>query len=1183
MRKRSLFITILSVLLFVSTGMFFACNNGEPLTVTGMDSIQAEMTVQSGAIVEIPMPVIKDSEGNILDVWVEVVNSENGYVAVSENTFKATDIGGYTVRYVVKTSDGAMHTATTAVKVRQSAFDFEVKGFTQGKTEILTVGETVTFTADGPDGATYSYKVAKDGQTATDSDGEFTPTEIGKYVITATATLNGAQEIRKFDAYVRNASKIGEVEIFDDSWTDMARIEGDNRLADWSIAKTEDGAPKDRNGENGTYLLFSAKEYDSWIDVPLNPRNDADYYKNLAKKGYTAIVTWVYLDCEQYHEGGIYTDPNGGYYKMVFPAIAPKTWTPVSFHLTDKKNADEDSYRSFITCLEMGMYDGQKMSFMYFDNSGDYVSPHETEMKIYVSDFYAVADFGMTTGEDVFVEKSTGGNLTVDENAFDTTAYEDDFDFSWKLDGTFVGDEIPVSLLKTKKQPLDLCAVGKDSRYESVVYRLYVDAYDKNEVTDTTVARKFAEDLTQIKGSALEGWYKGNARTEYLEIYEGRTNVVKATSSQMSLGVLINPLHSAAYYDELIKAAEDKTYYYTFEYKIVSDTIHARYNYKETFNKDWVSNRWYTETVKLSDLLNYIDEMAENYAMANSYPSGNFDALLTGVYNNGIKTEIYVTMPQIVAVEELTEIEGTVKLAEKSATSVTFDDFDKDNYADYDLIWYVNGEETETVNPSTMNKGVYKINVYAKHKLFDIGFSVYKTTLDVYDDTPEFVSGSESVIGTDLANWDDGNAKTSVLDEKYNGKTVVKVTGTKAKFGVTVNPMHSKAYYEQLRIKAKAEGKEYYVSYSYKIEMSSSYSSPTYGRYDYLGNTQTNSTSAAVTWQNEIIKLSELIDSIDEMRYKFENANKLRNKQANHKGLLSGVYNNYYGCTIYVTVPVLTSDTSSIETVDGGVKLVKNKESLNFNDLFDTTAIAVNYDLTWKADGETVTAINPSEYSEGLHSVELTAKNKLSGAEVIAYRATLDIYDENNVTFVKDLSDVLAARSFAGWGASVENLRGNTYDGNDVVTVKSKGETRLALIANLAHSYEYYKYVAESDKNYKVSVECYIPSTANSKNWTAYFNHAGVESNRANTLKGVWKEDRWVTLTISLSDFLGQIKEMQSNYSDATSHQGTVNGNSVYNYSKGRTTGQFFGFYLPGGGDDFTMYVKKPQLVTENG
>ena len=1174
MRRKGLICGVLTALLFTIAAAFCACKSPDPVEITGFESIQSEMTAKSGAIVEIPMPVVTDSNGNIVDVWVEVVDSKGGYVAVSENTFAATDVGGYTIRYVAKTSDGVMHTATTLLKVSQSAFTFEVEGFTEGATSLFTVGETVVLNAHGPEGATYSYALVRNAQTTELAEGEFAPAESGKYTIRVTAALNDAREVNEYDIYVRNKSKIGEVEIFDENWAEIAKINGDARLADWSIVSTADGAPEDRNGESATYLSLSAGEHTKWIDFPISPRNNAEYYKSLAQKGYTDVVAWVYLDCEYYHEGNIRTDPNGRYYQRSFPAIKPKTWTAISFNLSDRKNVDEDSYRSFITCLEAGMYDGQKMQFMTIDNSGEYNSRSETGMKVYVGDIYAVRNWEMRTGDDLFLEKSAGGTYTVDKNAFDTAGYGEDFDFIWRLDGAPVGEEIEISSMKCKKQPLELYAVGKDSHYEDVVYRSYIDVYDRTEIEDTAKARQFAEDRTQITGSALEGWYKGNARTEYFDRYEERSNVVKVSGSQTSLGALINPLHSGRYYRELINAAGEKTYYYTFDYKIVSKTIHARYNFEKEFNKDWVSDVWYTETVELTKLLDYVDEMAQNFSMANAYPSGNFDALLVGVYNNGIATDIYVTMPKIIAVEALEEIEGTVKLASKTATSVSFEDFDAADYADYNLTWYINGEETESIDPSVLEQGIYEINVYAAHKIYDISFPVYKTKLDVYEDgDTTFVKSAADLIASDLANWDDGRATTSVESEKYNGKTVVKGAGSKATFGVTANPLHTREYYETLLAAAKAQGIEYYLVYSYKIAGNSGCA-----RYDYAGKEYAAATWTVNTWYTESVKLSDLISCIEEMRYTYAHANAFKGLATRRTGLLSGVYNNYSAMQIYVTVPELVA-ASSIQITEDGVKLVNKSQKLNFGDLFDTADYAGEFDFIWKIDGAAVTNLNPSAYAEGLHAVEAIAKNKVSGVEATAYRATLDIYDENAFTLVKSLNDVIGVRSFAGWGTSVENIHGATYDNKEVVKIQSKGETRFAMIADLAHSYEYYEYLVSNGKNYNVSMECYIPSTANANSWSAAFNYKGAETNRANSLKGAWKENEWVTITISLSDFLGQVKGMKANYADAVSHASTVNGNAAYRYGANNNSGQFFGFYLPYGGDTFTMYMAMPVIA----
>ena len=318
--------------------------------------------------------------------------------------------------------------------------------------------------------------------------------------------------------------------------------------------------------------------------------------------------------------------------------------------------------------------------------------------------------------------------------------------------------------------------------------------------------------------------------------------------------------------------------------------------------------------------------------------------------------------------------------------------------------------------------------------------------------------------------------------------------------------------------------------------------------------------------------------------YSHINANKFKGVETRRNGLLVGVYNNYAATQIYVTVPELVVATT-LETVEGGVKLLeKSSGNLNLGELFDTSAYTQEFNFTWKVDGSEITSVNQSAYEEGLHTLELTAKNKLNGLEATAYRATLDIYDENTFTLVKSLNDVIGAKSFAGiWAKNIENIYDTVFEDRNVLKMTSKGQSRLAVLANLAHSYEYYEILVKSGeksgKNYNISIECYIPSTANETNWTSTYNHKGVETNRANSLKGIWKEDQWITLTISLSDFLGQVKEMQGNYADAVSHfVASASGNPTYTYGTSKTTGQFFGFYLPDGGDAFTMYMTMPTL-----
>ena len=489
----------------------------------------------------------------------------------------------------------------------------------------------------------------------------------------------------------------------------------------------------------------------------------------------------------------------------------------------------------------------------------------------------------------------------------------------------------------------------------------------------------------------------------------------------------------------------------------------------------------------------------------------------------------------------------------------------------FNLEWKVGNVTVDSGDWGNVAEGLQTLTVTATSKYEeDTTFTAYTGTVDVYDASPEFVTDEKALIASNLESWNDGNATTSFENEKYNGKTVVKGTGTKAMVGVTANPLHSANYYSDLLAKANTDGKEYYLVYSYKVDVADIDSLDSCGLFDYSGKEHTKDTWNVNTWYDEAIKLSDLVSCVEDMRYTYTHANKFRDLETRTKGLLVGVNNQHKTCNIYVTVPELVVATT-LETVEGGVKLLeKSSGNLNLGELFDTSAYTQEFNFTWKVDGSEITSVNPSAYEEGLHTLELTAKNKLNGRVTTAYRATLDVYYENTFTLVKSLNDVIGVRTYVTWGTSVENIHGTMYDGKDVLKIQSQGETQLAMLANLAHSYEYYKYLVESDKNYNVTLEAYVTSTTS---WSACFNHAGGGIN-----KNTWTANEWKTITISLSDFLVQVKGMQENYADAIAHPGTAHDNPTYRYSTSRTAGQFFGFYLPPSADAFTMYMTMPTL-----
>ncbi len=918
MKKKGLAMGVLAGLCLACIGA--GCGEEEkapPVTVEGLDGVQAEMQVTSGSIVALDIPIVVDSNGNIVDVWVEVVDSQGGYVPVSEELFTATDLSGYTIYYVVRTSDGGTFTSSTKVNVvgSQGAYEFTVAGLDEKKTSFLTVGEAFAFAPEGPVGTEYEYEVKKGGESVSVDGDTFLPLSSGEYTVTVKATLNGKQETNVYKAYARNRSQIGEVEVFDETWTDVAKLQGDARTNTWKVVETgEENAPTDRNGEGASFLTTTTNKDTQYLEIPVVPRNEKGYYEDLLAKGYTHVSLWLYLDAENAHGGAIRTDPNGRYYQYSIPAIQPKTWTQIKFQLTDRTDVSEDYYRSFLTCFDF--YNNPKypgMHFMNLDNAG---SIHEDEIKVYMSDIHAVKDWTPTTGDTVLVEKSAG--MRFDTSLFDTSAYEDEFTFSWALDGKPVLGDDDFKGLSDGFHELSAIATGIDSGHSSTAFTMTVDAYDK-----TAPSTAFAAGTADILGTKLYAGWDGDAKTTVLGDFEDKTNVVEIYSGGQSRGATVNALHSQAYYEWLLANAGDKKYYVTFDYKVVGGTDSPKdtvstfdYAGKETLKVP--CGEWKTEKYELSLLVDRIEAMRKHYREIND-GVGQFSDILIGVFGVG-PTYLYITLPKLVGLTPIQETDGGV-LLKKSTESVDLSAlYNTAATAEYTFAWQLDGEPITSLDLSKVSAGAHDLTVAAT-SVAGATVTAYRAVLDVYDGAetaPVLVNSLNEVKGVrGYVTW--GTSVKTTYGTQLDGKDVVKITTSGETLMTTVaKPLHTYAYYEMWA----NSGKSYSITYEYYMPSTTNWNAC----FNYKG-TEANKTNAVewgwvkqadasdtgIVWSKKEIPLNEFLAEIEDMRALYaDSPNGHYTTSANHNrrdGQMFGFYIGSGGFELYMTMPTIVENS----------------------------------------------------------------------------------------------------------------------------------------------------------------------------------------------------------------------------------------------------------------------------------
>lgn len=338
--------------------------------INGFD-VKEEMSVRSNSTVVVEIPFVLTDDGEPVSVYVSISDSKGSYVELNGGAFVVTDLSGYTVKYVAEYGGKILAEKTTSVKVYNTDLTVEKPSFiTVGEEyeiEVKTEGEVRCF-------------VTKDGERIETVDNRFTPQTAGNYEITV-SVLSGEIESREsFSTYARTKSLQGEIETFGSDWSELGKQFPEITRKYWtqttskqSIIKYGDnkGQPLlDYLGKEGEFLAFHSSgitgddEYDWYnhynIELPINPRNDVDYYEQLVAEGYEYVSMYVYLDDDRVIPNNLWgrsatavtgntTEPSDS---SLNTYLMPNQWTELKFMLYDGALGRRDSDGSFISSLD---------------------------------------------------------------------------------------------------------------------------------------------------------------------------------------------------------------------------------------------------------------------------------------------------------------------------------------------------------------------------------------------------------------------------------------------------------------------------------------------------------------------------------------------------------------------------------------------------------------------------------------------------------------------------------------------------------------------------------------------------------------------------------------------------------------------------------------------------------------
>lgn len=454
----------------------------------------------------------------------------------------------------------------------------------------------------------------------------------------------------------------------------------------------------------------------------------------------------------------------------------------------------------------------------------------------------------------------------------------------------FSANKVGIYVLKTKIEYI-VSDIACTTFIESII-----DVYDQNHAE--MIAN--ADSAAMTAGKIYYGsWEKEIDSVDYLSEYEGVSNVMKVTvNGTQEVGIAVNPIYSVEYYTELLASIEEKNAQAMvyFQYR-VENIVEPELDRVISFIQDegmseWSnvgakSGIWHTVSISLKDFIRYLDDIRANYVgvtsgsfskIGNSVPQGWLFKISTAPAKLAA-TEVYLSEINVYATAaDLPVSNSDVQLVEKNSDISIKNLYEIDKYANmYEFVWHLTSQsgdiqeiDTETIDASELNNGLYKLTLTAYLKGTSYGTVVYTGELDIYDaQTPDMTiaeAGESGMIASKMYNYELKDIKKIVASEYIRNETygtVMKVTANTDRTGIAINALHSKAYYEMLL----NSGTTYNVKYSYRLADGN-------GWTEFLSEVAVmkGETIAVGSWQTRTLTLSDFIAWMEGMRTNYEKA-----------------------------------------------------------------------------------------------------------------------------------------------------------------------------------------------------------------------------------------------------------------------------------------------------------------------
>lgn len=367
-----------------------------PVAVHGFE-VAETMQVEAGSYVSITYPIVLDEFGNVLDVYCEVTDINGNYVPLTTGKFIATAGTGYTITYVVYTSDKVVHKKNTFVQV-QNSLDLYVDGqFVYDVGERVEI-EPICIWDDAEYTISYIYG---ENQPQTVEDNQILLDSVGVYTISIQAKKDNQVLSCSYEVVAQAPITEGEIETIHENWGTVRELSNYGTHG-WKAVSTENlyskkGAPiTNRFGEQDYLLSQKVASAQTYSEIWINARSSLQELQALADEGYKYVSVWVYLDAEYEHSVRRITDKERSYYSTLTNKAKPNEWVEFRIEL------DNTTSRDFL-----GTYNFFKQQFVQFleiDNSV------KENMTVYIDDIYAVKEIEIELVQNPVTEYLVDGN-----------------------------------------------------------------------------------------------------------------------------------------------------------------------------------------------------------------------------------------------------------------------------------------------------------------------------------------------------------------------------------------------------------------------------------------------------------------------------------------------------------------------------------------------------------------------------------------------------------------------------------------------------------------------------------------------------------------------------------------------------------------------------------------------------